>query len=125
MATVEVNDLNTLAVYVTDLERAQAFYVEQLGFQPCDQMPPGVLLKAGEVTLYLEGGRKPKSSSPLSESEVSFCLQTAAGGVKNAYEKLRSAGVAVVKDYQEFAPTFAAFRIADPDGNVIEFAGQP
>ena len=125
MPTVEVNDLNTLAVYVTDLERAQAFYVEQLGFQPCDQMPPGILLKAGEVTLYLEGGRKPRSSSPLSESEISFCLGTAGGSVKDAHEKLKAAGVAIVKDYQEFAPTFAMFRIADPDGNVIELAGKP
>jgi catechol 2,3-dioxygenase-like lactoylglutathione lyase family enzyme len=125
MPTVQVSDLNTLAVYVSDLEAASSFYVEQLGFQPCDQMPPGMLLKAGEVTLYLEGGRKPRSSSPLSESEVSFCLGTAGGSVKEAHEKLKSAGVAVVEDYQEFAPTFAAFRIADPDGNVIEFAGKP
>ena len=45
--------------------------------------------------------------------------------MKNAYEKLNAAGVTVVEDYQEFAPTFGAFRIADPDGNVIEFASKP
>ncbi len=125
MPTAEVNNLNTLAVYVSDLARAKAFYAEQLGFGPCDEMPPGVLLKAGEVTIYLEGGRKPKSSAPLSECEVSFCLGTAADSVKDACEKLKAAGVNIIEDYQELAPTFAAFRIADPDGNVIEFAGKP
>ena len=33
MAEVKVNDMNVLAVYVTDLEMAKTFYIEQLGFE--------------------------------------------------------------------------------------------
>jgi len=125
MSTIEVSGLNAVAVYVADLERAKAFYVGHLGFRPCGEMPPGILLSAGDVTIYIEGGRKPKSAAPLIECEVGFCLETAAGSVKDAHAKLSAAGATIIEDYQEFAPTFAMFRIADPDGNVIEFAGKP
>jgi hypothetical protein len=45
--------------------------------------------------------------------------------VKDAFEKLADAEVKIVSDYEEFSPDFAFFRIADPDGNKIEFAGKP
>ena len=45
--------------------------------------------------------------------------------VKAAWGRLSELDVTVVEPYQEFAPTFAMFRIADPDGHVLEFAGTP
>ena len=54
---------------------------------------------------------------------MSFCLGVAS--VKGAAESLEAAGVTLVSAYQEFGPQFGMFRIADPDGNVIEFAGAP
>ncbi|MDP6357635.1 MAG: hypothetical protein QF473_21135 [Planctomycetota bacterium] len=45
--------------------------------------------------------------------------------MKASYEALKAAGVNIALDYQEFAPTFALFQVSDPDGNLIEFAGQP
>ena len=75
------------------------------------------------MTLYHEAGRKNRGAESRGFSEFSPCFATAS--VKQAYELLKSAGVTIVEEYQEYAPTFALFKIADPDGNLIEFAGQP
>lgn len=122
MAGIKVKDMNILAVYVTDIERAKAFYIELLGFEECEKVTPGILMRSGDVTLYMEGGREQKSES-RKFSEFSPCFDTKS--VRQTYEILKSSGVKVVEEYQEFAPTFALFKILDPDGNLIEFAGTP
>jgi len=123
MPAVEVTGLNVIAVYVSDLDRAKAFYVDRLGFEVSEDHGPGVLLSAGDVTLYLEGGRAPDVAPPTTQPEVSPCF--AVESVRRAYENLKAAGVTVVTDYVKYAPTYALFRVADPDGNLIEFAGTP
>jgi catechol 2,3-dioxygenase-like lactoylglutathione lyase family enzyme len=123
MTTVTVKGLNVLAVYVTDLARSEAFYREHLGFEKCQDMEPGILMKAGEVTLYLEACRQEPRGKGLRTVEFSPCFAT--DSVKGAYRALKAAGVPISVEYQEFAPTFAFFRISDPDGNLIEFAGKP
>ncbi|MCK5065378.1 MAG: VOC family protein [Candidatus Fermentibacteraceae bacterium] len=123
MAKVKVNDMNVLAVYVTDLEMAKAFYIEQLGFEECEEISPGILLRSGDVTLYMEAGRKERKFESREFSEFSPCFAT--DSVKQTYEVMKSSGVKVVEEYQEYAPTFALFKITDPDGNLIEIAGKP
>ena len=124
MSTITVTGLNVLAIYVSDLERARHFYIEHLGLEPGDAMPPGVLLRAGTVTVYLEGGRTPRTSPGVQAPTVSACFAVAEG-VREAHARLQAAGVVIVEPYQEFGPTFAMCRCADPDGNVIELAGSP
>jgi catechol 2,3-dioxygenase-like lactoylglutathione lyase family enzyme len=124
MATVTVSGLNVLAIYVSDLERAVAFYVDQLGFERKEPMPPGLLLQAGELTVYLEGERQERPGPGIQEVGISACFAIA-GGVRAAHDRLQAAGVTIVEPYQEFAPTFGMCRIADPDGNVLELAGTP
>jgi catechol 2,3-dioxygenase-like lactoylglutathione lyase family enzyme len=123
MTTTSVRDLNVLAVYVTDLDRSVEFYGKHLGFNRGEDMEPGVLMSAGSVTLYLEASRKSKRDEAVPTAEFSPCFAT--DSVKASYEALKAAGVRIVSPYSEFAPTFAMFRIADPDGNLIEFAGKP
>ncbi len=123
MATTTVRDLNALAIYVTDLERSADFYRKHLGFEVSGDMPPGVLMKAGSVTLYLEADRKAKRTESQPLAEFSPCFAT--DSVKASHDALRAAGVRIVTAYQEYGPAFALFRIADPDGNLIEFAGTP
>lgn len=86
-------------------------------------MPPGVLLKSGDITLYIEGGRRLREGEARGFAEFSPCFAT--DSVRRSYEILSNAGVQIVKEYQEFGPTFALFQIADPDGNLIEIAGEP
>ncbi len=123
MPSCEVTGLNVIAVYVEDLERAKTFYIEHLGFkESADEMPPGIMLEGGSVSLYLEGGRN-SGTADADKSEFSPCFAVAS--VKKSYDALKQAGVCLLMDYQEFAPTFAMFRFADPDGNAIEIAGAP
>ncbi|HHH76050.1 MAG TPA: hypothetical protein ENL03_03380 [Phycisphaerae bacterium] len=49
----------------------------------------------------------------------------ATDSVRQSYEALKASGVKILEEYQEYAPTFALFKIADPDGNMIEIAGNP
>ena len=110
-------------IYVTDLARSEAFYRDHLGFEKIEDMPPGILMKAGTVSLYLEANRERGNDATPRSSEFSPCFATES--VKGSYGALKAAGVTISADYQEFAPTFAFFVIGDPDGNLIEFAGAP
>jgi catechol 2,3-dioxygenase-like lactoylglutathione lyase family enzyme len=123
MATVNVTGLNVLAIYVTDLERARLFYTDHLGFEPCGDYPPGLLLRAGGITIYLEGGHKLPAPQAPKTVGVSPCFSTES--VKATFTKLKAAGVNIVAKYQEFSAAYATFKITDPDGHVIEFAGKP
>lgn len=123
MSSPLVTGLAVLAVYVTDLERARRFYVDVLGFQQAGGMSPGILLQAGDVTLYLEGGREPSPAPGTTGTTTSACFYT--GSVREAWARIQELGLPVVEPYTEHAPTFAMFRIADPDGNVIELVGKP
>ena len=49
----------------------------------------------------------------------------ALNGVKAAYDKLINADAMIITDYAEYSQSFAMFRIADPDGNCLEIAGEP
>lgn len=123
MSKVRVNDINVLAVYVTDINKAKAFYIDHLGFEESEEISPGILLRSGDVTLYMEEGRSRQKPETRELSEFSPCFAT--DSVKQTYEVLKSSGVRIAEEYQEFAPTFALFKIVDPDGNLIEFAGKP
>jgi catechol 2,3-dioxygenase-like lactoylglutathione lyase family enzyme len=118
-----VTGFQTAAVYVTDLERARSFYVDTLGLEDRGEMAPGRLLGVGEFSLYLEGGRRERQGAGMSMPTVSLCFD--ASSIRSAFDTLRDAGAPVVEEYREYSPEFAMFRIADPDGNVVEFAGRP
>lgn len=118
-----VTGLQVVAIYVTDLDRARRFYADLLGFEDRGELSPGRLLKSGDLTLYLEGGRKPGSPAGMELPTTSLCFDSAS--IRRAYETLRAAEVPVVEEYREHSPEFAMFRVADPDGNVVEFAGHP
>jgi catechol 2,3-dioxygenase-like lactoylglutathione lyase family enzyme len=123
-APIQVRSLSVVAVYVSDLTRARAFYEGLLGFDFAEEMDPGVLLRAGDVMLYVEPGRVPRGRGPGREAETAPCFAIQ-DGVKSAYAALSGAGVTIVQEYVEYSPTFAFFCAADPDGNRIEFAGTP
>jgi hypothetical protein len=81
------------------------------------------LMKAGGVTLCLEAGREAARGDSRSMAEFSPCFAT--DSVKASYKALEKAGVPISAPYQQLGPAFALFRIPDPDGNLIEFAGTP
>ncbi len=118
-----VTGFQVAAVYTSDLDRARRFYVDMLGLEERGAMAPGVLLGVGSFTLYLEGGRVSGAGAGMVSPTISLCFDSSS--IRAAYDKLRQAEVAVVEEYREYSPEFAMFRVADPDGNVLEFAGRP
>ena len=124
MPTVTVTQLHVLAIYVSDLAGARDFYVTHFGFEDAGAMPPGLLLKGGGATLYLEAGRVTRAMDedpPPGEICPCFGLES----IKAGHDALVAAGLHVLMPYTEFASTFAMFAVADPDGNRLEFAGMP
>lgn len=123
MSTVNVTGLQVISVFCSDLQNSKNFYIDHLGFKQTQEMPTGALLQAGELTLYLEHGRQSRKPEPLKFPEITSCF--ACDSVKEAFQNLKDAGTSIVSDYIEYEEQFAMFKIIDPDGNVIEFAGNP
>lgn len=123
MPTTAVKELAVLTLYANDLRRSEAFYREHLGFEKTQDMEPGILMRSGETTLYLEESDQPEKCGKGRSTGFSPCFGT--DSVKESYRALKAAGVAIAAEYTEFGPEFALFRISDPDGNLIEFAGTP
>jgi catechol 2,3-dioxygenase-like lactoylglutathione lyase family enzyme len=118
-----VTGIQLIAVYVTDLDRAVAFYTDILGFTKGTDMPPGLILNSDKAMIYLEPGRAPTDTEPNTTREVSavFATQSVAAARKYLEEKQ----VRMIGEYQQFGDDFAFFRFADPDGNAHEFGGKP
>lgn len=125
MSTIATTGLNVIAVFVSDLARAKTFYTDQLGFKHGQDMDPGVLLEAGDLSLYLEGGREPRDAGAASAGVAEVCPCLAVASVQGAHDALAAAGVTIALPLKQFGYQFAMFRFADPDGNVFEIAGTP
>jgi len=123
MASTTVKGLSVLAIYVADLARAETFYFEHLGFEKTGDVDPGILMRAGDVLLYLE--QTSETLDRTAGAPLGFCPCFETASVKASFDALSEAGVPIQVPYQEFGPTFAFFRFADPDGNLIEIAGEP
>lgn len=115
--------VQVIAIYVSDVERAKDFYVDTLGLELNGPSGGGYSLKSGNMSFYLEGGRTQQVESGLTYNTISPALATKS--IKNAYETLKAKGVQIVEDFVQYGEAFAMFRIADPDGNVLKFAGEP
>ena len=111
-----------ISIYVSDLQKALDFYVGVLGLEDKSEMRPGRILALGDSSFYLEPGReKTTPDTKIANTQVCFKVES----IKAAYEALVTMGVEMVVEYTEYSPDFAMFMAADPDGNVVEFAGRP
>jgi predicted enzyme related to lactoylglutathione lyase len=124
MPTIQFKEMCSIVVYVSDLEKAKAFYTDQLGFEFSEKMGAGIVMQGGGVKIFIEGGYAKRETVPEKEADVAVCFDVK-GGVRGAFEKLKKAGVKMHVPYQEVEPGFAFFRMSDPDGNVFEIAGEP
>ena len=118
-----VTGLQVIAIYVTDLARARAFYEGILGFAKTSDMGPGIVLESGGVIVYLEPGREAPAADPGTACQIAPAF--AADSVLATRQHLLDADVPMHGELQHPSETFAFFQCLDPDGNVIEFAGTP
>lgn len=124
MSLITIEALNIITVYVDDLAEAIKFYTEVLGFEKDFDNEPGICLKVENVlSIYLEGGY-PKKDVNEKKAAMSICLSPK-GGLRAAWTKLKAANAPTIGEFEEFGETFSMFRMQDPSGNLIEFAGKP
>ena len=123
---VQTLGLQVNAVYVENLNESLYFYVHVLGFRIKEEMPPGYLLEAGEgeqaFLLYLEGAYPKSGHEPLTRACHCMCLKVES--LEEAHRKFKNNAIRVLS-YDKYSDDFGLLRIADPDGNLIEFAGKP
>ena len=118
--------VGSLAVYVTDLERAKKFYTEILGFEVRVALGPDLCFlvsDSGEIDVYLEGGYKP-TQADCQTARLGFFLETR-GSVLQAYQRLRAKGAKLIQDAPEQVDKdIYTFQVEDPDGNIIDVSGR-
>ena len=118
--------IGSLAVYVTDLEKAKKFYTETLGFEVSADLGPTLCFlksKSGGIDIYMVGGNKPASIDNQT-SRLSFFLRTEKPA-SEIHATLKKARVELLQDAPEFVGDATyCFQFKDPDGNILEVAGK-
>jgi catechol 2,3-dioxygenase-like lactoylglutathione lyase family enzyme len=117
--------ISVLTVYVSDLERAKAFYTGMLGCTLAAELSPtACFLKLCEDApwIYVESGYKPVEE-PASVCRTGFCLELE-GSILDLKAKLLARGVKVLQEEPgQLGENVWWFQFLDPDGNVLEVAG--
>ncbi len=117
--------IHTLAIYVSDMERAKRFYTEILGFDVRADLCPTLcflISKSGNINIYLEAGHKPNPVD-MDDTHLSFFLETEKSA-KETFDALKAAGVEILNDApEEVGDGVFAFQFLDPDGNILEATG--
>ena len=120
-------EVRTLAVYVTDMDRAKQFYIGILGFRLRADVHPGLCFLEsanGRIDIYLEAGMKPTAVDSQT-ARLSFFLETEATAAET-YARLKAAGVRLLQEApEEVGDGIFCFQFLDPDGNVLEACGRP
>ena len=117
--------VNTVAVYVSDMERAKRFYTEILGFKIKYDIGPTLCFlvsESGNINVYLEAGNKPAAVNGES-TRLSFFLWTV-NTVRETFDELKVKGVTILdKEPEEVGNGVYVFRFLDPDRNILEATG--
>jgi catechol 2,3-dioxygenase-like lactoylglutathione lyase family enzyme len=108
---VQVRAVDFVAVSVPDMATARAFYRDRLGLKETAAFgDEWVELDAGNVTIALVAEEAPPGGG--------VTLALAVPDVAEALDRLRSQGVTVLEERQEYPPCFMA-AVADPFGHRI------
>jgi predicted enzyme related to lactoylglutathione lyase len=111
---------NLFLIYVTDVERAAAFYSDLFDMQPAMMTPRYVPFEiAPGIIFALWSGRAEQVTPDEPRTcEVGLMLPGARSAVDERYAEWSAKGVTVVEEPHDdvFGRTFV---IADPDGNLI------
>jgi catechol-2,3-dioxygenase len=117
---IPVTGVNELVLEVLDLERAEHFYAELLGFPVVERWEhrDAVWVMAGRQTRI--GLWKPQVGVAGGRGgiHVHYALHIAEGDYAGTLERLRECGLDVSED--DFGHSRAVY-VTDPDGNVVEF----
>jgi glyoxylase I family protein len=112
-----------VSISVDDVDHAERFYRDVLGFTPTDRPPfgfPGAWFRVGGMAIHLTtGGTVRGASAPLRPNDPHFAIAVD-GDLDRFLDELRGHGVEVTELHDSPAALRQTF-VKDPWGNVIEF----
>ena|SRR5437867_4214463 len=125
-APVKLERLDHLAIHVTDVERAERFYMDVLGMERRMRLPDQTLLRLGDVSVGLmQAASLPppdpsRLRSPLGKAHHAFLV------TDEEFDHARTivAAAAPVSDIVDWG-NHRCFYLLDPDGNLLEIVTPP
>ena len=118
-------DIKTVAIYVSDKEKAKRFYTEILGFVESVDLGPNLCFlrsENGKINIYLQGGMK-KTNYNSDNCRLSFFLR-AEDSIYHIFEYLQNAKVTILQKQPEIVgDNIGTFQFLDLDNNIIEVEG--
>ena len=127
---LSLRGLRHLALRVTDMARARKFYQGLLGMTVVwEPDPENVYLTSGSDNLALHVMPKEEaavfdSSKGQAMDHFGFIAETPEA-VRVFEERMKKAGVRIVKPFKQHRDGSSSFYMADPDGNVIQILYEP
>ena len=108
---------------VKDLDRAEKFYAEILGFEKIARIERIVFMRAGADYFNLTLSENPITLNAPGRHEIHSAFRVTAQAYDEALQSLPLRGVEIFKQEDRRAGVFVgrSAYIRDPDGNVIEF----
>jgi len=117
MAAIRVERMDHVAIDVTDMDRARAFYTGLLGLReiprPASFDFPGAWFETGSAVLHVV-------SRPDRDAEGRRHICFVVKNLGDAAAAMRAAGFPVSNDGRGTIPGIERFYTVDPDGNRIE-----
>lgn len=120
---IAIDTLHHVAIVVTDIGRAKAFYSEVLGLLELPRPAfdfEGAWYALGDRQLHLivHPGNTLRGTTAIDSRDGHFAIRV--GSYDDTLAFLRSKGIEVRESRQNATP-WAQLYVTDPDGNVIEF----
>lgn len=107
-------------IYVSDLARAERFYVDLLGLKVGDRLEPTLSLVQDGVLLTLHADPAYAARRAAYEGETGIGLVFGTDDIEALVARLDAAGVEVVEPVYQAGDEARFAAVRDPDGTVIE-----
>ena len=115
--------IGNVIVFVSDMVRARAFYVDVLGFKPGVDSPHWIDFP-GAAVLCLHPCDEPAATEEMDDAprvQISFEVES----VRTAKRALEAKGVRFHSGVETVAPGRAFAKFRDPDGTELSVSGPP
>jgi catechol 2,3-dioxygenase-like lactoylglutathione lyase family enzyme len=108
---------------VKNLDRAEKFYAELLGFRKIGRTDRIVFMRAGDNFFNLTFSENPITLNAAGRHEIHSAFRVTPQAYENALKLLPEKGIEIFKQEDRRVGVFVgrSAYIRDPDGNVIEF----
>lgn len=118
MTTATVTGPSFIAVQVTDVDRAAAFYEDNLGLVRAPQSPPGAVVFATSPIAFAVREAAPGTDLASGQPGLGVALWLASNDAKGVHDRLVAEGVSILTPPFE-GPFGLTFVFRDPEGYAV------